>query len=528
MKIRLAVIGNEYREFLCLSFQNIMPQGIEIAYLLNDDMEETDATFCGIKIISLEELCQLYQIQVDAVLIAAGRNHYVEKTIQSLQKKEIWKIYLPKLYALDKKKDLWNAQGMVSENMIYLSGNDPFLVHLETHILDDCNLNCKACNNFAPFAESGEKASLQQLEKDLQRVKELFCGIGRFFLLGGEPLLDPSLTKEFVKLTRKELPDTEIRLFTNGLRILSMKDSFWDVMRQNHIIIHISAYPPTMEKMHEISAVLDAQNVEWISYGEVKKFIKHWTEYPFENKDLSNELCGSSGCHYLRNGKIAKCPDSILVRKLDEKCQTSLYQHDETDIYKEDDGWDLQQKLIGPCQLCSYCSLDRMEFIPWETIGNNPKKEDWMIEHRYEYLLKQTEQQSGQLKQQCDQLEQQCGQLRQQREQLELEVQTRNNMNEELTQKLRKETESKQAMGMELLNIKMEKEKEVTELKEKMQELSDNSEGKDRQLSSILKEKERLEMELQDVYTSHSWKVTYIFRIAKTAIQRWQNKIKRL
>lgn len=498
MKIRFALIGNEYREFAYGSFQQLKPEKYEIVYLLNDDMEEADTECYGIKIISLDQLCKVYRIQVDAVFIVNSWNHYIENAIQKLQEKEIWQIYLPKLYALEKKLPLWNAKGMVCENMIHLGEHEPFCVHLETHVLDDCNLNCKACNNFSPFAERGHKASAEQLKKDLEKIKELFSGIGRFFLLGGEPLLDESLTGQFLQISRQALPDTEIRLLTNGLLIPAMSDDFWNLVRENNIIIHISAYPPTMKILNQIQDILNMQKVEWLIFHVVESFCKHWTEYPFEDENVSNEMCRSAGCHYLRNGKLAKCPDSILIRMFDDAYKTSLYKHDEIDIYGEKNAWEIQRRLIEPCQLCKCCTFDRMEVIPWEAVGKAPKKEDWIVEHRYEYLLRQGEQQH---------------------EQLEMVIQTKESMNAELEKKLCVEQASKQEKEMQLLAMQSEKKRLAAEYEEKMRQLSVSRDEKKMQISSIRKEQKKLELELQSVYASHSWRITHILRKSKSVLE---------
>lgn len=499
MKIRLALIGNEYREFAYSSFQQMKPEECEIVYWLNDDMEEADAECYGIKIISLDDLCKVYRIKVDAVFIVNSWNHYIENAIQRLQEREIWQIYLPKLYALEKKLSLWNARSMVCENVIHLKEQEPFCVHLETHILDDCNLNCKSCNHFSPFAERGKKASAEQLKKDLGRIKELFSGIGRFFLLGGEPLLDEKLTGQFLQISRQELPDTEIRLLTNGLLIPAMSDDFWDLVRENHIIIHISAYPPTMKILNQIQDILNMQKVEWLVFRVVESFCKHWTEYPFEDENVSNAICYSAGCHYLRNGKLAKCPDSVLIRMLDDAHKTSLYKHDEINIYSENNAWEIQRRLIGPCQLCKYCTLDRMELIPWETVGKAPRKEDWIVEHHYEYLLKQAEWQ---------------------REKSEMEY-------EELEKMLNVEQASKQEKEMQLLAAQSEKNKLEAEYKDRMQQMSASRDEKEMQICCMQKEQKRLKLELQSVYASHSWKVTRIFRKSKSLLEKHLSKIRK-
>ena len=193
--------------------------------------------------------------------------------------------------------------------------------------------------------------------------------------------MDVKLTEEFIKIVRQELPNTEIRLLTNGLLVPNMTSEFWKEIRNNNVNIYISAYPPTIKKIDLISRVLDDEKIDWIISQEVHGFVKRLTENPFEDGDISNNLCGSSGCHYLRDGKLAKCPDSVLVKEYDREFGTSLYQNDEIDIYQEKSASDILEKLAAPCKLCSYCAIDRQCTIPWERVQRKIKREDWILSY---------------------------------------------------------------------------------------------------------------------------------------------------
>lgn len=51
---------------------------------------------------------------------------------------------------------------------------------------------------------------------DLLRMKELFWGVEKIKLLGGELLFNEDLWK-FVDITRRIFPDSYLRILTNGL-----------------------------------------------------------------------------------------------------------------------------------------------------------------------------------------------------------------------------------------------------------------------------------------------------------------------
>ena len=132
-------------------------------------------------------------------------------------------------------------------------------------------------------------------------------------------------------------------------------------------------------------------------------------------------------------------------------------------------------------------------------MGKAPRKEDWIVEHHYEYLLKQAEWQ---------------------REKSEMEY-------EELEKMLNVEQASKQEKEMQLLAAQSEKNKLEAEYKDRMQQMSASRDEKEMQICCMQKEQKRLKLELQSVYASHSWKVTRIFRKSKSLLEKHLSKIRK-
>lgn len=77
------------------------------------------------------------------------------------------------------------------------------LIHLDVHVTDHCNLNCKGCTHFAPLVEQEVFKDPDQVGKDLRELAKKFV-IKKIHLLGGEPLLHPRVN-EFVKNAREAL-----------------------------------------------------------------------------------------------------------------------------------------------------------------------------------------------------------------------------------------------------------------------------------------------------------------------------------
>ena len=254
--------------------------------------------------------------------------------------------------------------------------NKPYLVHIETHIVDHCNLNCKSCNNFSPFVRQRSCASAEQWDKDIGRLANVY-DIRRILLLGGEPLLEPKLAEEFITVTRKHAPTSEVYLLTNGLLIPKMTDDFFETLVKNDIIVSISAYVPTMKMMPQIWEVLESHDVKYL-YHKVLTFSKHLNLDYVPNVGFENFKRGSCGCYYMRNGHISKCPDAMLIEHMDKflgtnfrsRCDISLDEVESNPILT-------LQRLNTNIDLCHYCG-NKLTIFQWKPVEGIPKIEDWL------------------------------------------------------------------------------------------------------------------------------------------------------
>ncbi len=389
--MRVAVIENRLKDYVIDIFNRHQDTEIELINFL--EWKSNQEQYQGISIGKIEEL---YNGQFDIILVAIKENRYLSRLLTYLHKRHIQNVYIVRLFALDMQEDfLDETQSMylhgIKVDCMPKENEKPYLVHLETHVCDHCNLNCKACNNFSPFVKEPSYADIGQFESDLKRLAELFSGIGRFFLLGGEPLLAPELCCDMIRCYRKYFPVNELRVLTNATLILTMKDEFWDCVRENDVIIHISLYPPVKERIGEIRERLESRKVKYIVFKEVETFAKRLTLYPFEDEKFNNEHCGSAGCHYLRNGEISKCPDAMLVDFMvgGNAELKNLALNERENLMRASDGWELIEKLEEYIDLCKKCTFKRIKRTKWERIENEADAMDWLVPNRYEYEVEE-------------------------------------------------------------------------------------------------------------------------------------------
>ena len=88
---------------------------------------------------------------------------------------------------------------------------------LEIHVIDTCNLKCRACSHWVPFATEANMKTPEGLTEIFSKIncpsiEPLF---GQLNILGGEPLLNPKLP-EIISVVRKFFPKINLQLYTNG------------------------------------------------------------------------------------------------------------------------------------------------------------------------------------------------------------------------------------------------------------------------------------------------------------------------
>lgn len=383
---RVAVIEHGQREYVSAQ----LTERAETEICLFAEWEPNVNEHNGIPVAAIDSLSEG---DYDVLLIAVKENRFLSRLLTYLHDKGIRReVYVLRLFTMDKKLPFFaedvRGGAFDMQRVDRIPEDKPYLVHLETHVCDHCNLNCKQCNNFSPFVESPRYADPALFERDLERLSTMFSRIGRFFLLGGEPLLAPELCCEMVRAYRRHFPEGELRVLTNATLVKAMRPEFWECLRENDVIVHISLYPPVKPHISEIVRRLEEERVLYLIHREVTAFSKHWTLYPFEDAALSNERCGSGGCHYLRDGLLSKCPDALLIGNMSGAlgmAEESLNSADA--ILLTDTGEDAREiirRLDGPCDLCKRCTFNRMERKQWEQVDGKPDPSDWMLPHRFE------------------------------------------------------------------------------------------------------------------------------------------------
>lgn len=298
-------------------------------------------------------------------LIIAEESHFIKDTVK------ICKMYdIPNVGVMD----LSFFSGL--NEIRYLDSDKAFMPQLEVNVIDSCNLNCKACAHYSNIFDDSDIYQIEDFTRDIKRIADN-VDILTFYILGGEPLKLKNLDA-YLKITKRFLPNTNLRLITNGLLIPKISQNILDSIRENDFKVEISMYPPTVKIRAEIAAVLEKNDIPYLMRPEVKTFNAFLTLHGGHNPVKARAACANNICRFLRNGKIYKCPVDALSFKFTERFGIKNFPAATgIDIFAKNFCAQIEM-LDGNVELCTWCN-ETARLVDW-TPENNPKITDWLAD----------------------------------------------------------------------------------------------------------------------------------------------------
>lgn len=261
----------------------------------------------------------------------------------------------------------------------YLRGiRYPF--ELEVHIAEHCNLNCVSCMHYSSIAEP-EFPDLKEIEKNLLILSKSIKYFGTIRILGGEPLLNPEITK-YLYLFRNSLGNVRIELLTNGILLLNekvIKDNFWEACRKNNIIIAITKYPVNID-YEKIKTLGLRHNCKIEIFGD-RTGETEFCAYRLIDNSYKHNLrkyykCLNRRCLQLVDNKIYPCSVSAYVRHINKKFDKN-FTHKKNDFIEIENLslYKLIKFLTTNKPFCSHCT-PRSEGFSWSK--SEFKKSEWL------------------------------------------------------------------------------------------------------------------------------------------------------
>jgi hypothetical protein len=369
--LKVAIWGTGYVSIQLTKMLKKDIGNIDICFYGDSDEKKQGIEFYSKRVFSPKVFCQkLEEDSIDIIYLATPGN--AAKQITERLKRVHGKVYLIPNYC---QADFIQGKLTIQEAFILVDASKPRLGQLEVHMSDMCNLHCKGCGHFCSLVKENVFPDEALFDRDMKQLRELFWGIGRLKLLGGEPLLNRNLPN-FVRIARNNFPDADLIISTNATLVTGSLGSLFSAMRDCHCLFEISLYPIMHHKIDGVKKMLEANGVHY-TLSDKGQFIKTLSTNPESKKEESFAACLYRHCHYLREGKIATCAEPLLAHLLNERFGTCLPSEDGVyDIYSYQDGWELDGKLNMPFESCRHC-VTAVNF-DWE---NSMKEqfEDWFV-----------------------------------------------------------------------------------------------------------------------------------------------------
>lgn len=307
------------------------------------------------------------------VVISVLNTNSILEIYQKLRQAGISNIYW--FYDATQKDIKYDNAGFLGKECLNLSGwGDVVMPHIELHISDKCNLNCKGCTHFSPLFED-VGAVLEKKMADIRQLKKMFSDIFRIDILGGEPLLNPQL-KEYVVELRRELPNTFIQIYTNGLLIPKLGKDVLQAIHDYNIGVSVSEYYPTHQMIDRITKCLNQYGIRYriAEYDGKQLFnkpisISENSKYP--------KKCISNGCITINDGLIARCPTLMYISRFNEYFDQKLPTDGIYRISDYNNGKELLDDMKREVPLCKHCIECDME---WSVCGSQKQMKDFAVE----------------------------------------------------------------------------------------------------------------------------------------------------
>lgn len=113
--------------------------------------------------------------------------------------------------------------------------------YVEISITTACTLRCKNCTAYMPYVNKRIHIPLQELFESTDSYFGCIDYVGRFRILGGEPLLHPNLV-EYINYIGEKYRDRigELCIVTNGT--IPISDDLMQVIKKNKVTLFVSNY----------------------------------------------------------------------------------------------------------------------------------------------------------------------------------------------------------------------------------------------------------------------------------------------
>ena len=348
---------------------------LKVVAIADKNVQKRGQMLYGMKIITPEEILNLIHNGEIEVVIFAFANSIYKEAAAMLRDCAVEAYIVPRHI-----QTFFDEYTSIEECLVSIDLSKPRIKQFDVNLVDHCNMKCKGCLRFSNLVETPFFADFDKMIEDWRRMKELFWGVERLKLMGGEPMLSPDLCR-YIESAREIFPDADIMVTTNALLINENCTELFQTMKENYCFFDISLYAPMDERIGQVENILQKNDVWYIINDSKGDFYKVLSREPKYDMDEAYEKCTARNCHHLREGKLSVCSRPQYAYIMNEMYHTNIPEDDGVwDIYHlEMDAWELDEKLSKGFEACRYCAPPVS--YEWERATiQNAQMSDWFVD----------------------------------------------------------------------------------------------------------------------------------------------------
>ena len=330
-------------------------------------------TYCNIQAVKPN---QGFAENPHAVYIIASKGHYqamYDDCVKNCISEENIYVFFPQHEILSIIKGLTHALGTINDRLSHFDTAirrimPRPLLNLSLHLVHQCNLNCKGCDQFSPLADEWY-ADIEAFKKDMSRMSDIFDGEAEHvWVCGGEPLLHPDIT-EFMKVARENFKKAKLCILTNGLLLPKMNDEFWSCCRELNIILIVTRYPVHFDYA-AMNEKADSFGVKF-EFRDYKEATKTLWKYPLNLSGNCDPLVSFQNCNLANlciflseGGKAYNCVIAGNFNLFNKYFNLDIVEskNNYINIYSETSREEILHFLSKAVPLCSYCDVSKRVF----------------------------------------------------------------------------------------------------------------------------------------------------------------------
>lgn len=350
-------------------------ENTQIVAFADQNISRQEEKLYGLKIVSPEHLLALAEKkQIDMVIFAFKNVFFKESTALFRHCAQLEGYIVPRYV-----QEFYEEYNAIEECLVRVDLGKPRIKQFDVNLVDHCNMKCKGCLRFSNLVDTPFFADFEGMIADWERMKELFWGVERLKLMGGEPMLSPDLCA-YIKEARRIFPDADIMVTTNAILINENCQELFQTMKENYCFFDISLYEPMEKRLPVIEKILQDNGV-WYEVNHTKgDFYKVMSTTPDYDMDEAYEKCTAKNCHHLREGKLSVCSRPQYAYIVNQRYDVQLPDRDGVwDIYHLNmDAWELDEKLSRGFEACRYCAPPE-SYLWGRADSKTAKMEDWFV-----------------------------------------------------------------------------------------------------------------------------------------------------